>query len=273
MRCIADLHTHSTASDGQYSSSALVALAAEKGIHVLALTDHDTVDGVAEAVEAGKRLGVRVIPGIELSAREYDTFHILGYDIDPLDFGLNALCQEQKIMRDKRSELIIQYLAEKGIHLTLEEVEAVAGGTVIGRPHFARVMLDKGYILDIRQAFDCYLDTAEYHIYTGNTRPTVERCIRTIKEAGGKASLAHPYQIGIDNESLERTVQELKGLGLDAIECYYPKYTPEQTAFYLYLTDKYDLQATGGSDFHGEGVKPDIKLARVELEMNWLGVV
>ena len=272
MKYIADLHTHSTASDGQYSPEELVGLAEDAGIEVLAVTDHDTVDGVSKAVEAGDALGVRVIPGIELSAREYNIFHILGYGIDPADPGLNTLCEERRNSRDKRTRDIIRYLTEKGMPVSLEEVEVMAGGFVIGRPHFARVMLAKGYITDLRQAFDLYLDTQEYHDYMGNSRPTVERCIRVIKEAGGKVSLAHPYQIRIDDETLDKQVRELTELGLDAIECYYPKHTPAQTAFYLKLADKYGLHITGGSDFHGEKVKPEIRLAQLKLELDWLGL-
>ena len=271
MKYIADLHTHSTASDGQHSPAELVGLAKEAGIEVLAITDHDTVDGVGEALEAGRTLGVRVIPGIELSAREYNTFHILGYGIDPADPGLNARCEERRASRDRRSLRIIEYLAEKGMPISLEEVEAVAGGIVIGRPHFARVMLDKGYITNYRHAFDLYLDTQEYHDYMGNARPPVERCIRVLKGAGGKVSMAHPHQIGIDNEALEEQVRELVALGLDAIECYYPKHTEAQTAFYLKLAEKYGLHVTGGSDFPGEKVKTEIRLARLELDLVWLG--
>ena len=272
MKYIADLHTHSTASDGQHSPAELVGLAREAGIKVLALTDHDTVDGVGEAEETGRALGVRVVPGIELSAREYNTFHILGYGIDPADPGLNALCEERRDRRDQRALAIIEYLAEKGMPISLEEVKAVAGGVVVGRPHFARVMLDKGYITNYRHAFDRYLDTQEYHDYMGNARPPVERCIRVLKGAGGKVSLAHPNQIGIDNKALDRQVRELAALGLDAIECYYPKHTAAQTAFYLELAEKYGLHVTGGSDFHGEKVKPEIQLARLDLELDWLGL-
>lgn len=268
----ADLHSHSTASDGQYSPSELVGLAKQAGIEVLALTDHDTVDGVAEAVEAGNRLGLRVLPGIELSAREYNTYHILGYGMDITNPELLALCEERKGRRDQRSLLIIRYLEEKGMPISLDEVEAVAGGVVIGRPHFARVMLDKGYISNFRHAFDHYLDTEEYHEYVGNSRPTAERCIEVIKGAGGKVSLAHPYQIGLDDEALEGQMRELKELGLDAIECFYPRHSPEQTAFYLRLAERYGLHVTGGSDFHGERVKPDIRLTPRALELDWMGL-
>lgn len=272
MKYIVDLHTHSAVSDGQHSPTELVRLAKEAGIDVLAVTDHDTVDGVKEAVKAGRELGVRVVQGIELSAREYNTFHILGYGINSADPGLIALCEERRDCRDRRSRRIIEYLAGNGMDISLQEVEAVAGGVIIGRPHFARVMLAKGYITDFRQAFDQYLDTREYHDYLGNARPPVEQCIRVLKGAGGKVSLAHPHQIGINDDALERQVRELAALGLDAIECYYPKHTATQTAFYLELAKKYGLHVTGGSDFHGEKVKPEIRLAQLDLELDWLGL-
>ena len=267
---LADLHTHSTASDGQYTPAQLVRLAGEKGLEVLALTDHDTVDGLDEAVRAGQEQGIRVLRGIELSAREYPTYHILGYNIAPDDPGLTRLCEEMRRGRDERSVRIIAFLKEKGVELSLAEVEELAGGRVVGRPHFAQALLRRRYVSTSREAFDRYLDTKEYQTRVERPRPPVRTCVETIKGAGGAACLAHPYQIGVDGERLEELVRELKGYGLDAIECWYPRYTPEQQALYLRLAKKYGLHTTGGSDFHGERVKPDISLARVELELDWL---
>ena len=270
MPLFCDLHTHSTASDGQYTPAELVRLAHGRGLNALALTDHDTVDGVSEAARAGEALGLRVIPGIELSAREYKTYHILGYAFDPADPGLNALCGQMKDGRDKRALRIIGYLAEKGFPLELSEIEDIAGGNLIGRPHFAQAMLRHGYVKDLREAFDRWLDTDEFLERVERKKPPVRECVETIKAAGGKVSLAHPYQIGVDDETLDAIVRELAGYGLDAIECYYPKFTPEQQAYYLRLAERYGLHVTGGSDFHGERVKPDIALAALELEIDWL---
>lgn len=270
MTFLCDLHTHSTASDGQYGPSELVAHAKERGIEVLALTDHDTTDGVAEAVSAGKKLGIRVISGIELSAREYHTFHILGYNYGTDDTGLAALCARMKKSRDEREQRIVDYLADNGMELSLAEVESIAGGKIIGRPHFARAMVERGYVKDVREAFDRWLDTEDYHAHVAYAKPTARECVETIKKAGGKVSLAHPYQIGVDDEALDTIVRELVGYGLDAIECYYPKFTQEQQAYYLRLAEKYHLQMTGGSDFHGERVKPDIELAALPLDVDWL---
>lgn len=267
---IFDLHTHSTASDGQYTPSELVRLAKDRGLEVLALTDHDTLDGLAEAVRAGEEQGIHVIQGIELSAKEYDTFHILGYRVSPDAPALTALCRRMKGRRDDRTPRLIAFLREKGVNLSEEEVTELAGGAIVGRPHFAQVMVRKGYVKNNREAFDRYLDTEEYHQKVERGKPSVRECVEAIKAAGGKVSLAHPYQIRVDDETLESIVRELTGYGLDAIECYYPKYTPEQQEFYLRLAEKYGLHVTGGSDFHGERVKPDIQLAVLELELDWL---
>lgn len=266
----ADLHTHSAASDGQYTPTELVELAKENGLHILALTDHDTVDGLTEAVCAGERLGVRVIRGIEFSAREYPALHILGYGFDPSAPVLAELCRELKEGRDQRAPRIIAFLAEQGADIPLAEVEELAGGRIVGRPHFAQVLVRHRYVASNREAFDRYLDTEEFHRRVERPKPPARVCVESIRAAGGKASLAHPYQVGLGDRELEALVRRLAGFGLDAIECFYPKHTPEQQEFYLRLAEKYRLHITGGSDFHGERVKPDIKLASLELELDWL---
>lgn len=270
MTYVADLHTHSTASDGQYTPAQLVALAKQRGLDVLALTDHDTVDGLEEALQAGEELGIHVIPGIELSAKEYPTFHILGYGIYPKSPELAELCREMKASRDDRSLRIIAYLKEQGVEIPLSEVEELAGGRIVGRPHFAQVLTRHGYVSNNREAFDRYLDTEDFHRHVERPKPPVKTCLEVIKAAGGRVSLAHPYQIELKDEALEVLVKELAVQGLDAIECFYPKFTPEQQAFYLHLAEQYSLQVTGGSDFHGERVKPDVPLAAVPLELDWL---
>lgn len=269
MNVTADLHTHSTASDGQYTPSELVRLAQSRGIGVLALTDHDTLDGLEEAVQAGNALGLRVVPGVELGAREHRNLHILGYQVRLDAPELQKMCAELKRGRDERKYRMIAFLREKGVVLSLAEVEELAGGEIIARPHFAQAMVRRGYVQTTREAFDRYLDTEEYQRIE-RPKPDARTCVETIKGAGGKVSLAHPYQVGLDDVSLETLVKKLAGYGLDALECYYPKHTPEQQAFYLRLAQKYHLHMTGGSDFHGERVKPDISLAKIPLELGWL---
>ena len=266
----ADLHTHSTASDGQYTPSELARLAKDQGIEVLALTDHDTIAGVDEAVSAGEALGLRVIRGVELSAKEHHGFHILGYGFQTGNTELSGLCEKLRLGRDDRKHKIIDFLREKDVYIDLAEVEALAGGDVIGRPHFARILVKHGYVSTNREAFDRYLDTEEFRKKVKRFKADARACVDAVKLAGGKVSLAHPYQMRLPDDELDALVARLKDWGLDAIECYYPKYSAEQQAFYLRLAEKYRLRQTGGSDFHGEKVKPDIRLAKWPLALEWL---
>lgn len=269
MKLRADLHTHSTASDGQYTPSQLAHLAKERGMEVWALTDHDTVEGLEEAIQTGEGLGLRVVRGIELGAAEYKDLHILGYGFDPGAPALAALCRRMKDSRNERKYRIVDFLKEKGVDIDLAEVEALAGGDIISRPHFARVMVDRGYVATTREAFERYLDTKEYQRIE-RFKADARTCIEAIRAGGGIAALAHPYQLRFEDEKLEVLVKTLREYGLEAIECHYPRHTPEQTAFYLALAKKYALHVTGGSDFHGEKIKPDVKLAAVELELDWI---
>jgi len=264
----ADLHTHSTASDGQYTPAELAQLVKRRGTEVWALTDHDSANGVSEAVKAGEALGLRVVRGVELSADDYLNLHILGYD-----FSVPALQNWLASLqggRNNRKYRIRDFLRTKGIEVPLEEVDAEAAGGSVGRPHFAMVMLHRGYVATRKEAFDRYLDTPEFQEIEKGTKPSARECVERLKAAGGKVSLAHPYQIVLNGESLDELVKRLKGYGLDAVECYYPIHTSEQTAEYLAVAKKYGLYVSGGSDFHGEKRKPDNPLAAWKLELDWL---
>ena len=270
MSVLCDLHTHTTASDGQYAPAELVGLARKNGLQVLAVTDHDTIAGVNEAQRAGDKLGLRVIRGVELSAKEHHNFHILGYGFRDGDTELSRLCEKFRAGRDERKYKIVDFLREKGVEIDLSEVEELAGGKVIARPHFARILVKHGYASDNRDAFDRYLDTEEFRQRVKRFKAASRTCVEAIKNAGGKVSLAHPYQMGLPDDELEELVKQLKDWGLDAIECFYPKYTPKQQKLYLHLAEKYDLHQTGGSDFHGEKVKPDVQLANLKMDLEWL---
>lgn len=266
---VADLHTHSTASDGEHSPAELVRLAKARGIRALSITDHDTIAGLGEALEAGDELGVKMIRGVELSAGEYHSFHILGYGFGAHPEPLLAICRRFQRGREERKHLIHDYLKGQGVPVSLAEVEEIAGGAIIGRPHFAQAMVRRGYVASNREAFARYLDADGYHklpVFKLSAR----ECIDAIKNAGGKASLAHPYQLKMENHALEALVKKLCGWGLDAVECYYPKHTAGQQSFYLSLAEKYNLHATGGSDFHGKSVKPDVEMAGWNLDIEWM---
>ncbi len=264
----ADLHTHSTSSDGQYAPAELARLVKKRGAEVWALTDHDSVSGVDEAIEAGKALGLRVVRGVELSADDYLNLHILGYDFSVA--VMKKWFESLQGGRDDRKYRIRDFLRTKGLEIPLDEVDEEAAGGSVGRPHFAKVMLRHGYVSTRKEAFDLYLDTPEFHEIEKGTKPSARECVERIKAAGGKVSLAHPYQIVLNGESLEELVGRLKGYGLDAIECYYPIHASEQTVEYLRIAQKYGLHITGGSDFHGEKNKPDHPLAAWEQELGWL---
>ena len=269
MRRRADLHTHTTASDGQYTPRQLVCRARAAGIGCLAITDHDTTGGLEEGLRAGVELGLTVIRGVELGAKEDRHLHILGLGFSAKHPALEALCRTLRASRAERKFRIVDFLKEKGMDIPLAEVEALAGGGLVARPHFAQVMLERGYVSSLREAFDRYLDTEEYQTIE-RLKAEAKDCIAAIHADGGKAVLAHPCQLGYPDEKLEALLAQLKEVGLDALECHYPQHTRAQTAWYLKLANMYGLHITAGSDFHGERVKPDVSLMPTELELDWL---
>ena len=229
MNQLADLHTHSTASDGQYSPAQVVQRAGQAGVEVLALTDHDTIDGVEEAVQAGKTLGMTVLRGVELGAKEARHLHILGLALPRDCAPLARLCRKLLDGRNERKYRIVDFLKEKGVPVDLAEVEQLAGGEVIARPHFAQVMVRHGYVKDSREAFDRYLDTEEYQRIE-RFKASAADCIAAIRQSGGRAVLAHPCQLKLPMEELEQLVRRLKEAGLEGMECYYPEHTPQMAA-------------------------------------------
>lgn len=255
-----DLHTHSTASDGQYSPAELMRLAKENGVTVTALTDHDTISGIEEAQTEAERIGLKFFSGIEISTdSEFGSMHILGYNIDPKNAKLSETCKWFVDQRRERAEKIFRFLEERGVPLTRESVEKYSGGGLLIRPHFARAMVDAGYVQNVRVAFEKHLDVPEFKKIK-REKLTPEKSLELITEAGGIPVLAHPVQIKMDLDGLSGLVKKLSGLGLVGMECYYSTHTPEQTAEYLKIAKKNGLYVTAGSDFHGEKIKPDIKL-------------
>ena len=259
---IIDLHVHSTASDGTYAPAEAAELAKKIGLSAIALTDHDTIDGLEEFQETGKALDIETIPGIEFAALwpkyHRPEIHIVGLGFDPSHPALLERMTEIKESRDIRNQKMCEKLSSIGLHITLEEVTANAGGEIITRAHFANVLLQKGYIAKKEDAFSRYISTG-LPGYVEREFLSPELCIRTIKEAGGAAILAHPTLYGMDLEQLEELCEELIPYGLDGIECQYSTYSPAETKAITALAEKMHLLPSGGSDFHGKN-KPNIHL-------------
>jgi predicted metal-dependent phosphoesterase TrpH len=248
-----DLHLHSTASDGTFTPTQVVELAREKGLEAIALTDHDSLAGVAEAKDAGKRLGIRVLSGVEISV-EYvsKTVHMLAYCFDAGSAVLQAAMAKLVEGRDERNRKIVKRLAELGMTVDYDEVVAEASGDVVARPHFARVLIRQGYVADMQEAFDKYLARG-CPAYCERLRFSPDDAVALIREAGGVSVLAHPKFIVLhEGENLDDLVRTLKKAGLAGIECHYSLHSEEETAEYLELAERYDLIVTGGSDFHGD---------------------
>lgn len=251
-----DLHTHSTASDGSMSPTALVRHAKERRLEAVALTDHDTVEGLEEALAAGSQEGLEVVPGIEISAEYPDsTLHILGYY---MDFKNQAFLDSIAVLqeaRNNRNPAIIKKLQDLGIDITLEEVAIEAETGQIGRPHFAQVLLKKGYIKNPREAFEKYLAKGK-PAYMDKFRFQPAEAIGHIRKAGGIPVLAHPFTIKYKGaEEIEAIIAQMVDWGIMGIEAYYSEHSDTQVRLYKDLAEKYGLVITGGSDFHGQNIK------------------
>jgi len=251
-----DLHIHSTASDGTMSPTEIVRYAKEKDLEAIAITDHDTVEGVEEALAAGEKTGIEVVPGIEISA-EYpeSTLHILGYYIDFNDDKfLRSISVLQKA-RAERNPKIIKNLQNLGLKIDFEEVIEEAETGQVGRPHFAQVLLKKGYVKDINEAFNKYLKKGA-PAYEDKFRFPPKEAVSYILNAGGIPVLGHPNTLNYQtNTELESIVSGMVKYGLMGVEVYYSEHNKNQTEFYEQLAKKYDLLTTGGSDFHGQNLK------------------
>lgn len=245
------MHMHSRHSDGTSSVGELVALARQKRVAVISLTDHDTVEGVAPFLAVCNQSGIRGISGVELSAKSPYTLHLLGYRFDPSDDALLRALEGIRRDRDARNARMCEKLAELGIGITLEEVQAEAVGGVTARPHFARVLVRKGIVSDTRAAFDRYLAGGR-PAYVPRETLTAAECIALIREAGGLAVLAHPYLTGLDEDGLADLLRELIGHGLWGMECLCSHHDAGQTYRLLELADKMSLYPTAGSDYHGQ---------------------
>jgi len=255
-----DLHSHTDRSDGTFTPAELIAEAARVGLTGLAITDHDTFAGYDAAASCAASAGLELICGIELSTRyQGASVHLLGYfPLTPPSKDIRAWLDLILEGRRDRNNRLITRLQSLGIDITLAEVETM-GRTLTARPHFARVLVDKGYAKDIQDAFDKYLDESARGFVQRQEVP-MEDALERILVSGGVPSLAHPIRVAKNNwEKLAAYVEDLAGLGLRAIEVYHSDHTPENTSYYASLAERFRLGMTGGSDFHGAN-KPLISL-------------
>jgi len=250
---LCDLHTHSTASDGTARPAEVVRIAKRIGLRALALTDHDTLAGIEEAATEARHLGVELIPGCEISLDGVPgTFHMTGIGVDPSDRVLRERLDFVRVGREGRNAEMAKKLAALGFPVTMEEVAAEAGGDVVGRPHFARVLVKKGVVSDFREAFDRFLGKGR-PAYADRDRLPLPDAIAAIHGAGGAAVLAHPYTVSFPTPGeLEAWLRATAAAGLDGIETVYTEHSASDTSRYRDLAARCGLLESGGSDFHGD---------------------
>ena len=259
-----DLHIHSTASDGTLSPAEILKLAQKLKLRAIAITDHDTIDGSKEALQAGIPPSVKFLTGVEISASyppsfsHAGSFHILGYSIRLEDPQLNETLAVLQQARKNRNPQIVKRLNSLGFEFSLEDVASEIGDGQLGRPHIARYMLKRGFVKSIDEAFRKYIAQGKL-AYVDKYRVDCKRAIQIILDAGGIPVLAHPILLNFDKDEITELFALLKGMGLKGIEVYYPEASPDMTAFYIELAERYGLLKTGGTDFHGS-LKPDIQM-------------
>jgi hypothetical protein len=266
-----DLHLHTTASDGVMSPSEIVRYAKVKGLQAIAITDHDTIGGLEEGLSEGERIGFEVIPGIEISAvHSPGSMHLLGFFLDIHHPLLNERLEYLQRARAERNPKIAEKLNRLGIEVTYEEVVKASGGGQVGRPHFAQVLLEKGYVRSFQEAFDRFLKKGAA-AYVDKFRFTAKEALHFINEAKGVAVLAHPNTLGLKGYSeLENLLFLLVEEGLQGLEVYYPEHSALEVAQYRILAERHGLLKTGGTDYHGiEKNGLEIGVGRGEMKLSY----
>ena len=261
MNKLIDLHTHSNYSDGEYSPKDLIKKAKNTGIKIISITDHDTLEGNKNIPKNIK--GIKIIPGIELTAKAPNgRMHILGYNIDINNEGLN---NKTTYLKDKSTNSVIslieQLKRDYKIYFSHEEIkELINSNHNLGRPDLAKLLIKKGYVKTVQEAFDKYLVKAYNITRKVNKNLSYKECIELIINSGGIPVLAHPHSLELSNNDLEKLIRKMIKLGLKGIEVYHSNNTKDEEEFYMYLANKYNLLISGGSDYHGPNTKPDIFL-------------
>ncbi len=255
-----DFHLHSTASDGVHSPTWVIEAAAARGVRVLSLTDHDSTEGLAEARRAADRLGLRLIPGVELSTDHGKAdVHLLGFGVDVRSARLQGFLQEMREGRLGRTERIVEILRDEGVPIALGRVFEIAGDATVGRPHVARALMERGYVANVQEAFDRWLGNGQVADVPRPKQPPAE-AIRIVHECGGVVFVAHPVFIGDDYPAV---IEELAGAGLDGVETYYKHYDAETVEAHRALANRLGLATSGGSDYHGLGNPDDREIGDI----------
>ncbi|MFK4785647.1 PHP domain-containing protein [Fusobacterium sp. MFO224] len=258
-KIIADLHTHTENSDGTYSVENLIKLAKSKGLKVLAITDHDTIDGLFETDVLSKEYDIEIINGIEMSCNlGGKDVHILGYGVDIQDSDFKKELIRIKKIREERNDKIIEKLNELKLNISLEELKEIAKGDIISKAHFAELMMNKGYVYSKREAFKNYLGRSGLAFVEKKNYKPVD-AVKMLKKNGAFISLAHPKLITENDNELESLIKELKKEGLEGLEVNYYSFNKKDKKKYAKIAKKYNLVITGGSDFHGKN-RVDVSL-------------
>ena len=267
---LVDLHVHSTASDGMFAPREVVRRAADMGLKAVALTDHDTVQGVPEALAAGEEFDIEAITGVEISAEYADgACHILGYFIDPAEEGLVAILEAAREARDRRNDEILARLRDVGVELTMDDLTAGRGCTSITRAHFATALVAKGLVADWEEAFDTYLGRGQ-PAFVPRRRMEPEEAISVIRGAGGLASLAHPRQLNRSLAETEAWIKRLAEAGVEAVEASTPDHTANFAKHYGEIAERLGLVCTGGTDWHGREDSPvQLGLGRGQMAVHY----
>jgi len=257
-----DLHVHSTASDGVFSPEVIVSKAAALGLTLIALADHDSVDGIAPALEAARAYPqLSVIPAVEISTDLPDgEAHVLGYFIDHASQELRSALEKFRNSRQRRAQAMVDKLNGLGVDIDWQRVREIAGEGSIGRPHIAQAMLEKGYVASFKEAFDRYIGHGG-PAYVEREKMTPAEAVQLVVRSKGLPVLAHPFTVN-DPEAM---IIELKEIGLVGIEAYYKDYTSEEIQMLVSIADKYGLITTGGSDYHGIDDSTETALGGVDI--------
>jgi len=256
-----DLHTHSTYSDGQHSPSEIVRMAQGLDLRAIAISDHDTMEGVDDALVAAAGSDLLVLPAVELSVDHGGLeLHLLGYYVGHgPDSALSALLAKSRVWRLERAQAIVERLSSRGIEIDWQRLQAIAGEGSIGRPHIAQALIERGVVASVREAFDRYLVEGR-PAYVPRQKLVTQQAISAVLAAGGVPVLAHPW-------GLTNLLDELVPMGLEGLEVYYTGYGPERVRLLRRYAREYRLVETGGSDFHGRNVNPNNVLGGVDVPM------